>query len=127
MLVIGGKHQKKFLSGSKEATLSSLTDIDYDNKSTEWGFYIADETMRGKGVGSASLYKLMETVFDEMHFEKMHTKVLDNNPTALELYEKFGFEKEKTLDEKLERDGKQINVFIMSILKDKWETLKREL
>ena len=111
----------------KPVGLSSLSDIDYNKKSTEWGFYIADESTRGKGVGSASLYKLMEYVFDEMNFEKMHTKVLDNNPTALKLYDKFGFKKEKELDEKLERDGKEINVFIMSILKDNWKTLKREI
>ena len=65
-----------------------MSDIDYKNKSTEWGFYIADESTRGKGVGSAELYKLMEYVFDEMNFKKMHTKVLNNNSTALKLYEK---------------------------------------
>ena len=111
----------------KPVGLSSLSDIDYKNKSTEWGFYIADESTRGKGVGSAALYKLMEYVFDEMNFEKMHTKVLDNNPTALKLYEKFGFKKERELDEKLERDGKQINVFIMSIFNNRWKKLKGEI
>jgi len=52
---------------------------------------------------------------------------LDNNPTALKLYEKFGFKKERELDEKLERDGKQINVLIMSIFNSKWKKLKGEI
>ncbi|MCK5031627.1 MAG: GNAT family N-acetyltransferase, partial [Thermoplasmatales archaeon] len=65
-------------------------------------------------------------VFDEMNFDKMHTKVLENNPTALKLYEKFGFKKERELKEKLERTDKQINIFIMCILKEEWKALKKQ-
>ena len=111
----------------KAIGLSALSDIDYRNKSTDWGFYIADESTRGKGIGSVALYKLMEIVFEEMNFEKMHTRVLDNNPAALNLYEKFGFKKEKEISEKINRDGKKITVYVMSILKDEWKTLKKEI
>ena len=111
---------------NKPVGLAQLSKIDYENKTTEWGFYIADESIRGKGIGSAALYKLMEYVFDEMNFDKMHTKVLENNPTALKLYEKFGFKKERELKEKLERTDKQINIFIMCILKEEWKALKKQ-
>ena len=50
--------------------------------------------MRGKGIGSAALYKLMSRVFDEMGFKKMKTMVLDNNKIAIKLYEKMVFKKE---------------------------------
>lgn len=108
----------------KPVGLSSLSNIDHKNKTTEWGFYIAYESARGKGIGSASLYKLMEYVFDKMNFKKMYTKVLENNTVAIRLYEKFGFKNEGMLKEKLLRDGKQINVILMGILQKEWRNIK---
>jgi len=108
----------------RPAGLVSLSNIDYKNKNAEWGFYIAEESARGKGIGSATLYKLMEYVFDEMKFKKMSTMVLENNPGALELYEKFGFKKEGTLKERLVRDGERINIFLMGISADEWRNIK---
>jgi len=111
----------------KPVGLISLSNIDYNNKTTEWGFYIADDSVRGKGIGSASLYKLMEYVFDEMNFNEMHTKVLENNPKAMRLYEKFGFKSEGKLEEKIVRDGKHINVFLFGILNKEWKNTKKRL
>ena len=102
-----------------------LSNIDYKNKTTDWGFYIADESARGKGVGSAALYKLMEYVFDEMN--KMHTKVLENNLIAIKLYEKFGFKKDDASGLQLERDEKKIAVFKMWICKDDWNHVKEKI
>ena len=81
--------------------------------------------MRGKGIGSAALYKLMSRVFDEMGFKKMKTMVLDNNKIAIKLYEKMVFKKEGKLKQQLERDGKLVNVIIMGISKEKWNDIKR--
>jgi RimJ/RimL family protein N-acetyltransferase len=51
-------------------------------------------SLRGKGIGSATLDRLMSIVFDEMIFKKMKTRVLEDNKIAIELYEKMGFKKE---------------------------------
>ena len=111
----------------KPIGFAQISNIDYSNKITEWGFYIADDTIRGKGIGSASLYKLIEYVFEEMKFEKMRTIVLDNNTVAMDLYNKFGFKKEGKLEETLMRDGKQIDVFLMAINKNDWDEIKLDL
>ena len=108
----------------KPVGLIYLSNIDNKNKNTDWGFYIADESVRGKGVGSHSLRKLMNYVFEEMGFNKMHTKVLGNNPIAMKLYEKFGFRKEEGFKDKLLRDGKYIDVFSMGILKEEWDRIR---
>ncbi len=105
----------------KPVGLVTLSDIDYKNKITDWGFYIADESMRGKGIGRLVLQKLMNIVFEEMEFNKIKTMVLENNSVALSLYEKFGFKKVGKMQEKLERNGKQIDVFIMDISKQEWK------
>ena len=112
------KHDKKPVG------LVYLSNINRKDKITEWGIYIADDSVRGKGIGAFSLYKLMKYVFDEMNFNKMHTKALDNNPIAIELYEKLGFKKEGKPKEKLFRDGKHIDVISMGILKEEWDSIK---
>jgi UDP-4-amino-4,6-dideoxy-N-acetyl-beta-L-altrosamine N-acetyltransferase len=111
----------------KSIGLAQLSNIDYINKTTEWGFYIADASIRGKGVGSAVLYKLIEHVFFEMKFDKMRTLVLTNNPVAISLYKKFGFIKEGKLEQKLKRNGKLIDVFIMSLSKENCQLNKSNI
>ena len=110
----------------KPIGLVYLINIDYKNKKTDWGFYIADQIYRGKGIGSVILYKLMSHVFDYMNFNEMHTKVLENNITAIELYKKFGFKKEDVLDEKIIRNRKKIEIFIMRITYKEWRKIKEK-
>ena len=105
----------------------NLINIDYENKSTDWGFYIGETVYRGLGIGSISLYRLMEYVFDKMDFHKMYTSVLENNPDALNLYKKFGFKEEGRLRKHILKDEKYIDVFLIGILKEEWEDIKNSL
>ena len=109
----------------KPIGLVSLSDIDYERKETEWGFYIADEDFRGKGLGKTVLKKLMKMVFDDMGFEKMNTMVLDNNPVALHLYKKLGFRVLGNHNEKNVRDGEEVEIKIMSISKTTWVNMNQ--
>jgi len=108
------KHENKAIG------LASLSDIDFENKTTDWGFYIADKKLRGKGLGTATLNKLMKIAFDDMKLEVMKTKVLNNNQVAIDLYKKMGFKKVGKTDEKLIRDDETIDVIIMSINSKDW-------
>ncbi|HVQ01208.1 MAG TPA: UDP-4-amino-4,6-dideoxy-N-acetyl-beta-L-altrosamine N-acetyltransferase [Candidatus Thermoplasmatota archaeon] len=107
--------------------LAYLTHIDYEKKSTGWGFYIADESVRGKGVGSTTLCRLMEYVFETLRFQTMHTQVLENNTIAMHLYEKFGFTKDETKTESLERNGVRLGIFYMVISKETWMSIHNTL
>jgi UDP-4-amino-4,6-dideoxy-N-acetyl-beta-L-altrosamine N-acetyltransferase len=108
----------------KSVGLAQLSNIDYENKITEWGYYIAEEAFQSKGIGTASLKKLIKYVFEEMDFLKMKTIVLENNSVAIKLYEKFGFKKKGELNEKLIREGKQISIIEMELSKDDLKKVK---
>jgi UDP-4-amino-4,6-dideoxy-N-acetyl-beta-L-altrosamine N-acetyltransferase len=105
----------------------NLNNTDYINKNTDWGLYIGDERYYGKGIGSASLYKLMRIVFDEMRLDRMYTKVLGSNTRAMTLYKEFGFVVEGELREHLIRDGKRTGVYHVGILRKEWEAIKSSL
>lgn len=101
----------------KPVGLTYLTDIDWTNKITDWGLYIADSKLRGKGVGSAALSNLIKLVFVDLDFAVMKTLVLENNKVAIKLYEKMGFKKHGDMTHTIIRDDREIDVFLMSMTK----------
>jgi UDP-4-amino-4,6-dideoxy-N-acetyl-beta-L-altrosamine N-acetyltransferase len=109
----------------------SLANINLEEKTAEWGFYIADKSVRAKGIGSTVLYQLLEYAFDTLHLRLMRTSVMENNPLALHLYEKFGFEIDPTKKQSLLREGKVVGVVTMALSRDTWvqkrTSLQREI
>lgn len=99
----------------KSVGLMYLTDINWTDKITDWGLYIADKNVRGKGVGSEALLNLIKRVFIDMNFNMMKTLVLDNNDVAIKLYEKIGFKKQGDVKHKIIRDNREIDVYLMSM------------
>jgi hypothetical protein len=111
----------------KPVGVVSLSNINLEEKTAEWGFYIAEESARGKGIGSKVLYQLLNYVFDTLHLQTLRTMVLGNNPLGLRLYEKFGFRKELTKPRSLLREKETIEIFTMSISKNEWLQARKML
>lgn len=111
----------------KPVGVVSLSNINLEEKTAEWGFYIAEESVRGKGIGSTVLYQLLEYAFGTLHLRTMSTLVLENNPIALHLYKKFGFRIKPTKKQSLLRDQKIIGVFTMAISRDTWIQMRKSL
>ena len=124
--LIGKKDRKTWVvySDKYPVGIAQLSYIDFDNKNAEWGVYIGDNHFRGIGLGSRILITLINYVFDEIKFNRMHTRVLANNSSALKLYEKLGFQKEGILRKHLYRDGEYLDIVIMGILKEEWNAIK---
>jgi len=68
-----------------------LKNSDYNQLTSEWGFYIGESNYRGKGLGKRILYKFLETFFDTMGFKVLYTRVLSDNTVALHIYRAFRF------------------------------------
>lgn len=82
-----------------------LQNIDYNQLSSEWGFYIAEDAYRSKGLGKRIVYKLLEYFFDVMKFNVLITKVFADNIAALNLYRKLGF---REVDEPTVNNGREL-------------------
>lgn len=105
----------------------NLKNVDYKKKTTDWGIYIGEKNYWEKGLSKNILYNLMSHVFDEMNLSKMYTSVLENNSVALNLYKKMGFQKEKVLKNRLVRNDRPIDVYIISIFQEKWNKIRGAL
>lgn len=97
-----------------------LTDIDPDNSRATWAFYLADPRTRGRGVGSATEFLLLDIVFVELGLQKLSAEVLSFNQPVLEMHKKFGFVEEGCLRRHWYRDGEWLDVHVIAQFRDSW-------
>lgn len=103
-----------------------MTGIDHDNSRASWAFYLADPRTRGKGVGSATEYRLLEIAFIEMKLHKLCAEVLSFNSAVFEMHKKFGFTEEGRLKEHWHRDGKWVDVHVIAMFRPTWLAHREE-
>jgi RimJ/RimL family protein N-acetyltransferase len=75
-----------------------------------------DSDWRGKKVGSALMQSALNWARHNEMVKRLDLVVFERNKTAIQLYEKFGFEKEGLLRNVIYRDGIFLNAYIMSLL-----------
>jgi RimJ/RimL family protein N-acetyltransferase len=95
-----------------------FTEIDWRNRSSEFGILIGDKTFWNRGYGTEAVRLLVKHGFNTLNLHRIFLKVFENNPSAIRAYEKAGFTHEGRLRQAEFKDGKYIDVLLMSILKD---------
>jgi UDP-4-amino-4,6-dideoxy-N-acetyl-beta-L-altrosamine N-acetyltransferase len=98
--------------------------IDPGNRRCEWGFYLADPAVRGRGVGACVQYAVIEHVFATLGLNKLWCEALAENARALELYERFGFRREALLRDHVLKDGRFRDVVGLGLLAADWAELR---
>jgi len=68
-----------------------LKNIDRKNCSSDWGFYIGEESFLGLGFGKKMLMYLIDWAFKEERLKELHTRVNRSNLRALDIYKRAGF------------------------------------
>jgi len=70
----------------------SLINIDKDNLSAEWAFYISQEENH-TGLGAAIEYKAINYFFETYNLSTLNCFVMNHNPKVIKLHQRFGFKK----------------------------------
>jgi UDP-4-amino-4,6-dideoxy-N-acetyl-beta-L-altrosamine N-acetyltransferase len=96
-----------------------LHEINYQNLSSKWGWYIAEDIYRGKGLSRPIFLKLMGLFFNKMKFANLITDVISNNEKALGIYKKFKF---REIARSPFKDKYEVITFGFS--KDDWKNMK---
>lgn len=97
-----------------------MTAIDRTNERASWAFYLADPRTRGRGVGSATEYLLLEIAFLEMGLHKLCAEVLSFNAAVFEMHKKFGFIEEGRLRDHWYRDDSWVDVHVIAMFRSTW-------
>ncbi len=100
--------------------LANLYDVDRTNGRTSWAYYLADPTVRGKGVGAFVEFQVIERVFGEFGLEKLWCEVLVNNSAVARMHQKFGFRQEAMLRRHVVRSDGPQDVIGLGLLKVDW-------
>ncbi len=108
----------------KDVGVVYLYNIDKRHKRCYWAFYIAEEDVRGRGVGSTVEYKILSYAFDKLKMDKIYCEVLAYNEPALRVYKKFGFREEGYFKKHILKGGKREDIYCLAILRDEWEKNK---
>jgi RimJ/RimL family protein N-acetyltransferase len=95
-------------------------DIDWRNRSAEFGILIGDKSVWNQGYGTESVRLLVKVGFETLNLNRISLRVFQTNPRAIRAYEKAGFAHEGRQRQAEYKDGHYIDVLVMSILREEW-------
>ena len=78
------------------------------------------------GFGTEAMHLLCKVGFEMLNLHRIMLRVLSDNARAIKAYEKVGFVHEGTLREANFKNGKYIDMHVMSILRSEWQTMEVE-
>lgn len=96
-------------------------DIDWRNRSAEFGIMIGEKLYWNQGYGTESVRLLVKLGFETLNLNRIYLRVFNSNPRAIRAYEKAGFICEGRQRQAEWRDGEYVDVLLMSTLREEWQ------
>lgn len=96
-----------------------LDRFDWVSRTCELGLLIGDKNSWGKGIGTEVCKLVTDYAFEQLNVRKVSLTVYSNNPNAIRLYEKIGFEKEGCLVKHVFEGGEFHDKLWMSLFNPK--------
>jgi RimJ/RimL family protein N-acetyltransferase len=102
---------------------SGFFNLEWPNRSAEFGLFIGDKSVWNKGLGTETVRLLLRHGFETLNLHRIYLRVYSTNPRARRSYEKAGFVLEGTMREAVYRHGRYADVHIMSVLRSEWNAV----
>ena len=104
---------------------ANFYDIDRVQGRASWAYYLADPSVRGKGVGGYVEYLMIERAFVELGqgglgLRTLWCEVLITNEAVWKLHQKFGFQQEALFRAHVVKAGAPIDVMGLGMLAEDW-------
>ncbi|MFQ6078162.1 MAG: GNAT family N-acetyltransferase [Thermodesulfobacteriota bacterium] len=106
--------------------VTGLHAIDSVNRKAIFGIFVGDKKNWSKGYGTEATKLMVSHGFEALNLNRISLTVFDHNPRGIRAYEKAGFVKEGVLRQDRYVNGKYHNTIVMGILKEEWESTKKE-
>lgn len=101
--------------------LITLASINLTNQSAVLHIMIGDKANHGKGIGTFAVGEMLKHAFLNLNLHRVELSVLSSNVIAQKLYEKCGFIREGVKRKAVYKEGKFIDMYIYSILREDYE------
>lgn len=99
-----------------------IKNIDHESRKGEFGIFIGEDQARGKGYAKRAIEEILHIAFTDLDLNRVYLSVLSDNQFAIRAYTGQGFKTEGVLRQDYCRQGYYMDVIIMSILKEEWES-----
>ena len=99
----------------------AFMDIDWRNRSAEFGIFIGEKSHWNQGYGTAAVRLLVRHGFNTLNLQRIFLRVFETNPRAIRAYEKAGFVREGRMRQAEFLDGRYVDVLLMSVLRSEWQ------
>jgi RimJ/RimL family protein N-acetyltransferase len=98
-----------------------LFDIDWRCRSGEVGIFIGDKSFWNRGIGSEVMRLILRHGFNTLNLNRIMLQVYETNPRAIRTYEKAGFVIEGRKRQAMYKEGKYMDILMMSVLRSEWQ------
>jgi RimJ/RimL family protein N-acetyltransferase len=104
--------------------ISTITNIDFKNRSAYHGIMIGKKNMQGHGYGRDAVMTTMKYAFEELGLHRLDGDIVEHNVPSYNLYvQKCGWKKEGVLREHAFRNNQYYDRILVGILKREYEEL----
>jgi UDP-4-amino-4,6-dideoxy-N-acetyl-beta-L-altrosamine N-acetyltransferase len=104
--------------------LANLAGIDPARRRCEWAYYLGEASVRGRGVGAAVEFIVLEHVFGTLGLHKLWCEVLVENAPVWRLHESFGFVREALYRDHVWKAGRFQDVVGLGLLDADWARVR---
>lgn len=101
--------------------LVCLVGIDMIQRKASFSLMIGDKQNQGKGIGTFATREILKHAFYNLNLHRVELDALETNQAAIGLYKKIGFVQEGIKREASYKNGKYVNLIMMSILKEEFK------
>jgi UDP-4-amino-4,6-dideoxy-N-acetyl-beta-L-altrosamine N-acetyltransferase len=102
----------------------NLAGIDPVRRRCEWAYYLGEASVRGRGVGAAVEFLMLEHVFAGLGLHKLWCEVLIENEAVWKLHLSFGFVREALYRDHVWKDGRFQDVVGLGLLAEDWARVR---
>ncbi|HEY5009389.1 MAG TPA: UDP-4-amino-4,6-dideoxy-N-acetyl-beta-L-altrosamine N-acetyltransferase [Caulobacteraceae bacterium] len=102
----------------------NLAGIDLVRRRSEWAYYLAEPSTRGRGVGAVVEFMVIDHVFKDLGLNKLWCEVLVDNEAVWKLHESFGFRREALYRDHVWKAGRLQDVVGLGLLADDWAEVR---
>ena len=120
MLTDGSKLYWKIVADDVAVGAVFLTGIDPDADACEWGMYLADVHVRGKGVAQAACALSFRYAFTALGVSSVRCEAVAQNETAIGLYESVGYVRTGLKVGAVLRGNEMLSVVTLELTRDAW-------
>lgn len=107
------------------AGVINLADINRENGTTSWGYYVGEEKMRSLRLAISLEMSLYDYCFDVLGFKEIHSKVFKLNEGVWKLHIACGCRIVKEVPGEIEKEGVKYDMIHLSIERNEWISLRK--